>query len=103
MRAVVVSIVLGLSALASAAHAAAGASTSLAELSQPEPGRVTLQCAIKTDGGLEKCEVLSASEEGLGEAAIQLASQLTLDPMDADGQSRAGQTIVVPFQIRVRN
>lgn len=103
MRAVVVSIVLGLSAIASSALAAAGAPTNISELNQPEPGRVTLQCAIKTDGGLEKCEVLSASDESLGEAAMQLASQISFDPVDADGRSRAGQTIVVPFQIKVRN
>lgn len=91
---------------AGVAHAAptALALQAPADPKQPEPGRVTLQCVMKTDGGLENCEVAAEAplNIGLGDAAIQMAQEMRLDPVGEDGESRAGKTVFIPFQIRIR-
>ena len=85
------------------AHAAVTAPSTTNGLSgEKDPGRVTLQCLIKSDGGLEKCEVASEfpTGQGLGDAALKMASDLKLMGAD-DGAVMAGKSVNIPFQIKL--
>lgn len=104
MRAFVV--FLGASLIAGAAQAAIPAPTSPLAVAKPavDPGRVTLKCTIKEDGGLEKCVVSAeGSDQSVADAALQMVSQFRVDPKDGEGKSRAGDVLTIPVQINIRN
>jgi TonB family protein len=63
-------------------------------------GSVSLRCTASATGSLDGCRVAQESPQaaGFGAAALSLASQMQLRTTDAQGQSIAGRSLVVPVK-----
>lgn len=66
-----------------------------------QDGDVTLRCAALASGGLERCEVVDATPQGLGfdRAGLSLSSRFRVNPREVDGQDAKS---MVQFTIRFR-
>jgi hypothetical protein len=83
----------GVAKLFPAAAAAAGLKT----------GVGTVQCAVRHDGGLTDCAVVSEQPEGLGfgDAALQVASVMKMNPWTAEGDPVDGARIRLPVRLEL--
>ncbi|MBI1686539.1 energy transducer TonB [Caulobacter hibisci] len=100
----IASFVLAAAVTAATPTASAEPQARVVQVAQPREAVALLSCMVKRDGGLTACSVQSESpsEMGVGEAAVQMASQFQVDLMGPDGKSRAGSFIDVPVRIRIR-
>lgn len=74
------------------------------QIAQPREAVALLSCMVKSNGGLTDCSVQAESptDLGVGDAALQMASQIQVELLGPDGKSRAGSFIDVPIRIRIR-
>lgn len=74
------------------------------QVAQPRDAVALLSCMVKRDGGLTACSVQTEApaDLGVGDAALQMASQIQVDLLGPDGKSREGSFIDVPVRIRIR-
>lgn len=100
----IASFVLAAAVTAAVPTASAEPQARVVQVAQPREAVAVLSCMVKNNGGLTACSVQAESPNdlGVGEAALQMASQIQVDLMGPDGKSRAGSFIDVPIRIRIR-
>ena len=64
----------------------------------------TVECTIKHDGGLEPCAVVSEQPPGLGfgDAALQIAAVMKMNPWTAQGDPVDGARIRLPVRLELQ-
>lgn len=63
------------------------------------PGRAIISCAVRTDGRLEGCRIVTESPRGagFGEAAVRMATLFKMKPKTRDGTPVEGGSVRIPF------
>jgi TonB family protein len=64
-------------------------------------GRAIVSCAVKHDGSLEDCGVVSEEPAGMGfgEAALKIAAVTAMNPWTAQGTPVEGARIRLPIRL----
>jgi TonB family protein len=65
-----------------------------------QEGRAVITCRVDGEGRLNTCQLINEAPlgAGFGDAALRLAGQFQMKPIDKNGQPTAGQDVRIPFK-----